>query len=127
MGVTPGDAMGSPRGSPRGSPQGENSRGGWGINLMKIILQRERVNRRVTMEVTHGETKGSPRGLPSGSPGVCYHQENLLVTVPVLLVFLSLHDVHVFSSFLIFPTILSKFLKSAIVALLFFLANINAE
>ena len=46
------------------------------------------------MGVTHGETKGSPRGLPSGSPGVCYHQENLLVTVPVLLVFLSLHDVH---------------------------------
>ena len=68
---------------------------------MKIILQRERVNRRVTMEVTHGETKGSPRGLPSGSPGVCYHQENLLVTVPVLLVFLSLHDVHVYFPFLL--------------------------
>ena len=43
------------------------------------------------MEVTPGDTKGSPRG----SPGACYHQEILLVTVPVLLVFLSLHDVHV--------------------------------
>ena len=42
------------------------------------------------MEVTPGDTKGSPRG----SPGACYHQEILLVTVPVLLVFLSLHDVH---------------------------------
>ena len=41
------------------------------------------------MEVTPGDTKGSPRG----SPGACYHQEILLVTVPVLLVFLSLHDV----------------------------------
>ena len=54
----------------------------------------QRVKHRDTMGVTHGETKGSPRGLPSGSPSVCYHQENLLVTVPVLLVFLSLHDVH---------------------------------
>ena len=60
------------------------------------------------MGVTHGETKGSPRELPSGSPGFCYHQENLLVTVPVLLVFLSLHlflsiyhyIFNIFSSFL---------------------------
>ena len=32
-----------------------------------------------------------------------------------------------FSSFFIFPTILFTFLKSEIVALLFFFANINAE
>ena len=43
------------------------------------------------MGFIHVETKGSPRGLPSVSPGVCYHQQNLLVTVPVFVVFLSLH------------------------------------
>ena len=58
MEVTPGDTKGSPRVHHGGHHGGKIPVVGRDINLMKLNVQRERVNHRNTMGVTMGVTPG---------------------------------------------------------------------